>query len=164
METEFEVFYRENYALILKTTRRRLGNQSDAEDATSEVFEIAWRKYQDGLSLSVPWLYVVARNVVGTEYRRASRAQHSRDVADCSARIEFGFDAALEVRQCMAEMAKPDREILFLWYWHDLSGTQAAEHLGCSVSAVWVRLTRARMVLRVILNRNYTKIGRSEKL
>ena len=66
-------FYRANYSLILTTCERRLSDRKAAEDATAEVFRVAWERATAGQELSLPWLYGVARNLVGREYRRTRR-------------------------------------------------------------------------------------------
>jgi len=150
---DFASFYRSHYSLILTTVGRRLNDHSTAEDVTSEVFRVAWSHYQTGGEMTLPWLYTVARNVVGNEYRRSTRsaaltvkaAGHADDVMD-------DRDDDADVRRAMMELREADREILFMAYWEDLSGAEIATILGCKVPTVWVRLNRARSALRAHLD------------
>jgi RNA polymerase sigma-70 factor (ECF subfamily) len=149
-KARFADFYRANYSLILATCMRRLNERAAAEDATSEVFRVAWMRFQDGTEISVPWLYGVARNVVGNAYRGRARNAAIESAAIDALRSEDDpwSDDAQEVRAAMRRLRPTDRELLFMTYWEDLSGAEVAQILRCKVSAVWVRLNRARSALR----------------
>jgi RNA polymerase sigma-70 factor (ECF subfamily) len=149
----FAAIYRESYPLILLTCERRLNDRRAAEDATAEVFRIAWQRHAKGDELTLPWLYRVARNVVGNEYRRSRRAraldQKSRLMAD--PHTDPANDPALQVRAALARLKPRQRELLFMAYWEDLTASEMAHVLGCSIPALWVRLNRARAALRAVL-------------
>jgi RNA polymerase sigma factor (sigma-70 family) len=145
----FADFYRAHYSLILTTCERRLSDRGAAEDATAEVFRLAWERGKAGQELTLPWLYVVARNLVGREYRRTRRTgMRFAEPASTSAGGSASSDRALEVRSALAKLRPAERELLFMAYWEDLSPTEMAEILGCSVPTLWVRLNRARAALR----------------
>jgi RNA polymerase sigma factor (sigma-70 family) len=145
----FAAFYRSNYSLILTTCERRLSDRKAAEDATAEVFRVAWERAVAGQELSLPWLYGVARNVVGREYRRTRRTPTLfMEAAATGVEGSASSDRALEVRAALSRLGPAQRELLFMAYWEDLSPTEMAEILGCSVPTLWVRLNRARGALR----------------
>jgi RNA polymerase sigma factor (sigma-70 family) len=145
----FATFYRANYSLILTTCERRLSDLKSAEDATAEVFRVAWERFRAGQELSLPWLYGVARNIVGREYRRSRRTWQLIEAAALAERAGMPApDRALEVRSAVAQLRRADRELLFMAYWEDLAPIEMAQILGCSVPALWVRLNRARAALR----------------
>ncbi|MEV0758368.1 sigma-70 family RNA polymerase sigma factor, partial [Streptosporangium sp. NPDC050280] len=50
--------------------------------------------------------------------------------------------------QALAGLSEADKEILTLTTWHGLSTTEAAEVLGCTKAAFFVRLHRARRRLQ----------------
>lgn len=149
-EGQFSAFYRANYSLILATVERRLSDHATAEDVTSEVFRVAWAHHADGNTLTLPWLYTVARNVVGNEYRRSARS------AALTAKTKELYsdlhghegDSAADTRRAMMRLKEADREILFMAYWEDLTGAEIAAILDCKVPTVWVRLNRARSALK----------------
>jgi RNA polymerase sigma factor (sigma-70 family) len=130
----FSGFYRAHYSLIMATSERRLADHAAAEDATAEVFRVAWQHYEGGAELTLPWLYVVARNVIGSEYRRRSRMTALVDKVSSdtiTAGIEGGDDeVGAELRAAMLRLKSSDREILFMAYWEDLSGAEIGEILG----------------------------------
>lgn len=141
----FGALYREYYPLILTTCTRRLGSRAAAEDATHEVFRIAWQHSEE--ELTIAWLYATARNVIGNEYRRTGRSDSAH------ARIEPPDDVqdptdALDVRAAMSTLKPADRELLYMAYWEGLSAQEIGSITGVSAPAVWVRLTRARDALR----------------
>jgi len=146
----FSAFYRANYSVILATVTRRLSDRATAEDVTSEVFRVAWAHHVGGDELSLPWLYTVARNVVGNEYRRSGRSAalsaKSEELVDVA--HETDDDSARDTRRAMMRLKEADREILFMAYWEDLSGAEIATILDCRVPTVWVRLNRARAALK----------------
>ena len=146
----FATFYRANYSLILTTCERRLSDRKAAEDATADVFRIAWERSTAGQELSLPWLYGVARNIVGREYRRA---RSTWPLVEATALAEgVGAtalsDRALDLRAAVSKLKLAERELLFMAYWEDLAPVEMAEILGCSVATLWVRLNRARASLR----------------
>ena len=145
----FAEFYRANYSLILTTCERRLSDRRAAEDAAAEVFRVAWERAKAGHELTLPWLYVVARNLVGREYRRARRVPTQFLEADVRGTDgSASSDRALEVRAALAQLKPAERELLFMAYWEDLTPEEMAEILGCRVPTLWVRLNRARNALR----------------
>jgi RNA polymerase sigma-70 factor (ECF subfamily) len=145
----FAEFYRETYSLILTTCERRLSDRKAAEDATAEAFRVAWERAKAGKELTLPWLYVVARNLVGREYRRNRRTPtHFLAAADTEIEGSASSDRALEVRAALSRLKPAERELLFMAYWEDLTPDEMARILGCSVPTLWVRLNRARTALR----------------
>lgn len=151
----FAVVYREWYPLILTTCERRLGDLAAAEDAAAEVFRIAWQRFAD-VEPTLPWVYGIARNVVGTEYRRTTRlaALVQRSEGESLIAAQLPDDPrSLEVRLALAHLRPADRELLFMTYWEDLAPAEVADILGIPVASVWMRLTRARAALRKQLDR-----------
>ena len=155
MPDGFVAFYDRHYRLVLTVAQQRLGGLSDAEDVTAEVFRIAWAHYQESGEITLPWVYQALRNVIGSEYRRRSRAPIMLDdlreldwiVAEHGAPHD-----GITMRRELAGLEEADREVLFMTYWEDLSTKEVAEILGCSTSAVRVRLFRARRRLAARLS------------
>ena len=147
---DFGTFYRVHYSMILATVSRRVNDRSTAEDLTSEVFKVAWAHYQSDGDLTLAWLYTVARNVVGNEYRRTLRssALTTKLTGHAFEAVHETDSTTADTRRAMMKLKEADREILFMAYWEDLTGNEIAEILGCKVPTVWVRLNRARAALR----------------
>ncbi|AYF97203.1 RNA polymerase sigma factor [Protaetiibacter intestinalis] len=153
-EQLFREIYREHRSLILTTCERRLSDHHAAEDATAEVFRIAWQKILDGKRVDLPWLYRTARNVVGNEYRRRGRAQALFDKTEELARVT-GIatpERSIETLAALSRLRLDDREILFMAYWEDLSSSEMAAILRLRETTVRMRISRARAALRRVLD------------
>lgn len=151
----FETTYRQHYRLLLTVAHQRLGVWDDAEDAVSAVFRVAWQYCLDGHELTLPWLYQTLRNVIGTEYRRRARAGTLTSLDEISDHCDVLLDpdnASLTVRIAIQQLPEPDRELLYMTYWEDLSGSEISAILGTTPLAVRLRLVRARKRLRTLLD------------
>jgi RNA polymerase sigma factor (sigma-70 family) len=146
----FTALYRTYYRVILSTCTRRLGTPQAAEDATHEVFRIAWQ-HMPKENLDLAWLYTTARNVVGNEYRRTKRFNAAASRLECPDVDPPDLADALDVRTAMRRLRPVDRELLYMAYWEGLTAPEISKVLGVSTPAVWVRLTRAREALRRLL-------------
>jgi RNA polymerase sigma-70 factor (ECF subfamily) len=153
----FEALYRAHYAAIVRFVHRRI-DPASAEEIVAETFAIAWRRLDDIPPDPLPWLYVVARNLLRGERRaaaydrdRVASAAHessracSRDPADAFAER----DAAL---RAFATLSEPDREVLRLVIWEGLDHRSAARALGTSRVAFTMRSSRARRRLAAALS------------
>jgi RNA polymerase sigma-70 factor (ECF subfamily) len=146
----FDAHYREIYRFCV----RRLGTD-DAEDATAEVFAVAWRRIEEiprGVDIR-PWLYGVAHRVVGNHYRsrRRRRGLLNRLMATSGggdATAPTGGDTDTRVLAALGSLSRSDQELLRLSTWDGLSRNEIAYVLGIKENAVDQRLHRARARLR----------------
>lgn len=147
----FRAFYRAHYGLILTVAEQRLDSPEAAEDAVSETFQVAWRRYTGGAELTLPWLYQILRNVIGSEYRRLARSRRAnKRLGDDKMVADPPDDTKIDARAALRQLPERDREVLYMAYWEDLTSEEMAGILGTSRGAVRVRLTRAREKLRMI--------------
>ncbi|MCX5066676.1 sigma-70 family RNA polymerase sigma factor [Micromonospora lupini] len=121
-----------------------------ANDVVSEVFAVAWRRL-DSIRLGEerPWLFGVARRVIATERRQAADwiALHQRLREYPDEHLDDQADGIVERRKvitALGNLSEADREVLWLRYWYDLTGRDAAHAAGCSQAAFAVRLHRAK--------------------
>ncbi|MFI2505154.1 RNA polymerase sigma factor [Streptomyces sp. NPDC018972] len=139
---------------------RLTGEWSTAEDVMSLTFLDAWRLRakldEEGDSLR-PWLLGIATNVTRNTRRaarrhaaavaRLPRDETVRDFADeVAGRLDDAAQLAL-VHTALAELRRPEREVLALCVWSGLDYAAAAEALGVPVGTVRSRLSRARTKL-----------------
>ena len=150
--------YSEHYVAIFKYARRRVV-EDVAYDVAEEVFIVAWRRLSEIPSDPLPWLYGVARNVVANHRRGADRAvrlNHRLMVAasvGAADRSQRGDPAetvteSITLAGAFDRLSPDDQEVLGLVVWEGLDAREASMVLGCSVSAVTMRVTRARRRLR----------------
>jgi RNA polymerase sigma-70 factor (ECF subfamily) len=148
----YENCYQAIYAYVL---RRTTAGHDEVPDIVAEVFVVAWRRRN---VIPEPpegrlWLYGVARHVLRSYERRASRQQRlearlreqaSAGPVDAGARDP----ACLSMREAVARLRPRYREALRLVAWDGLSHTEAAAVLGCSANAVAVAIHRAKAQLK----------------
>jgi RNA polymerase sigma-70 factor (ECF subfamily) len=144
----FERVFRADHAALVAFCFRRLGDHELARDLTADTFRIAWSRWDEPRRSDRAWLFGVARNLIGNEYTRRStrsstplRTAFTGDPSDDGATL--GFDA-VEVHLTLSALPTTYQEALRLTYWDGLSGANAAESLGITTAAFWMRLSRAR--------------------
>lgn len=148
----FTRIYEKHYDEILAYCARRV-SRHEADDATSEVFEVLWRRIDEvPTDASLPWLYAVAHRTLAHTWRTRGRWQRLLDRMGRSADTPFDSTADLVVRreqdrlvgEAVARLAPTDQEILRLAAWEGLTASQCARILDCSVAAAEQRLHRAK--------------------
>ena len=160
--TRFEQLYRDNWQALFAYARRRTENVDVAADVVADVFTVAWRRADDipdGPQARL-WLFGVARRTVANSARGESRrgrlhARLTAAVAEASidpAEVVASADVVARVRAAVRALPPNDRELLLLVAWDGLSPTDAAAVLGIAPSLARVRLRRARIRLRRLLD------------
>jgi RNA polymerase sigma-70 factor (ECF subfamily) len=156
----FERVYEAHAERVLAYALRRVP-PDDAREVVSEAFLVAWRRLDEIPGHALPWLLVVARNIILNQQRsgRRRRALGSRLEADLSRRATGGSDPADEVgiRQAviaaLRRLPPIEREALILSAWDKLNHREAALVAGCTPGTFAVRLHRARKRLTKELER-----------
>jgi RNA polymerase sigma factor (sigma-70 family) len=131
--------YREDVTLYV---RRRV-SADVVEDIVAETFLVCWRKLDEVPRQPLPWLYAVARKTLANHYR----ATAGRNLPALAVQAEDAFlpiERDDTLASAFGRMSEPDREVLRLVAWEQLSLGAAARVLGCSQVACRVRLHRAK--------------------
>ncbi len=140
------------HAVRVQAYALRHTDPDTAQDVLSETFLVAWRRIDDVPSSALPWLLVVARNLV----RAARRAQRRRRELteelvqlEAAAPLPDGAPEALATERDallrgLAALTEREREAVLLVAWDGLAPADAAEVAGCTTAAFHVRLHRAR--------------------
>jgi RNA polymerase sigma-70 factor (ECF subfamily) len=152
IDASFTLMFERHYNEVLAYCARR-GVRSEADDATAEVFAVAWRRIDEiDWETARPWLYGIARGVMSNRFRSlkrqgrlttkvASLAPPSGDSPDVVV-VRRAEDA--EVVGVLELLKSSDREVLMLAAWEELTAPQIAVVLGISTSAAEQRLHRAK--------------------
>ncbi|MFE4794390.1 RNA polymerase sigma factor [Streptomyces sp. NPDC056708] len=155
-EQRFTDLYQQHYSAVDAYVRRRI--QADhAPDVLAEVFLVVWRRLDElPANAALPWLYGVARHTLANAYRSDERRLRLAESLAAQPGKEFGDQADAIVQRMSMSIAfdmlnEPDQEVLRLALWEDLSASQAAKVLRCSVATFQVRLHRSRKRLRQAL-------------
>ncbi len=140
---------------------RMLNNANDAEDAAQETFLRAYAQAKtfrvDHAQRFATWLLsICAHHCIDRLRRRKflwlsleddaleeALASTAPEPDDCALRAED----AREIAQSLERLAPPYRLVIVLKYWHEQSVEEIARTTGDSVSAVKVKLHRARKML-----------------
>ena len=169
-DVDFDALYRSQHRVVLAYCARR-ASRADAWDAASDVFLVAWRRFED-----VPpqeevtaWLIGIAYRVLANQRRSASRSRRlSRRMAIAEGGVSDLADEPLirgeeeaEVTNALSRLRERDQEVLQLSLWEELKPEQIAEILGISRNAVDQRYWRAKKRLSAELDRKSITKGRA---
>ena len=146
--------------LVMGIATRALGNRTDAEDVTQQVFVAAWQSrgtLRPSESALPAWLIGIARHRVADEYARRARATRvsqavaantvpgseveGRDVVD---RL---VDRVL-LREAVEQLTEPRRSVLHLAYVEDRTQEDIAKQLDLPLGTVKSHMRRGLLRLR----------------
>jgi RNA polymerase sigma-70 factor, ECF subfamily len=152
---DFETLYQRHSREVWALAYARWMNADTALDITQEAFLRLWKKQEEGENIVNPraWLLRVARNLAEDHAKSAFRRNGTHPPQTMNG-VQSRGQSPLEslekqethaqVRELLAELSKPDREILTLRYALEYNTDQIAELLGINATAVHMRLSRAR--------------------
>jgi RNA polymerase sigma factor (sigma-70 family) len=151
----FTALYRAHHLRVRDFAQRRVGTDL-AQEVVAETFLVAWRRLDDIPGAAIPWLYRVALYEIANLRRRQAKAVRLHD-ALCEGgpgvaqedEADDVTELARSVALAFANLEPRDQEILRLAAWEQLSSSEGAAVLGCSVPAYRMRLHRARIRLAV---------------
>jgi RNA polymerase sigma-70 factor (ECF subfamily) len=152
---DFEEFFAEHYARVVRSLVLALGHTAEAEDAAQDAFTRALRRWSAVSAMARPgtWVYVVA---VRQLRRRLGRGGRSRNLEGGSSATSVGDPAVILVTADWIEGALdglPARQRLaiVLRFYADLSVADIARAMRCSQGTVKSTLHAALSRLRVDL-------------
>jgi RNA polymerase sigma factor (sigma-70 family) len=155
---------------------RQTANWAAAEDVSSEVFLIAWRRRREVVFSSssdsvLPWLLGVATNYLRNVRRGQGRARAAIERLEGNATEpdftddvigRLGDEAQMAgVLRVIGQLPEHERDVLALCAWSGLEYEDAAIALGVPVGTVRSRLSRARAHVRELLDAGGHELGRS---
>ena len=154
----FEVLYRTHFRRIFNFSIRKLGDPTEAEDVTQEVFTAVFSCLDrfEGKSDLVVWIYGITRNILNNRLRRRGgiRLISLDDMPADATPVDLGPGPCAEARetlervqQAIAELPKDQRRILELRHSRRLAIRKIAEIMNRSEDAVKSSLYRARRAL-----------------
>lgn len=145
-------------------------NRAAAEDAVQEAFVQVLRTIgalRDPAAFR-PWFYRIVVNAAKRSARKAWRLlpidrsdEERSDLGPSPDEVAIGLEETAQVRAAIASLSEPQREILVLRYYTDLSEAEIALALGLPAGTVKSRLHRAREALSARLAREPGAPGRS---
>lgn len=158
LDGEFQGFVTNRWSQLMRTAFLLTGQQHAAEDLVQSSLErtyVSWRKVS---AAGDPDAYV-RRIMINTHARRHRRklkeflslqdAAPVLDTCERGDRMAQADDRAALLR-ALAQLPLRQREAVVLRYWEDLSETQTAEAMGCSVGTVKSNAAKGIAKLRAI--------------
>ncbi|MCS6850385.1 MAG: sigma-70 family RNA polymerase sigma factor [Gemmataceae bacterium] len=155
---EFEALYQRHGREVWATAYARWTNADGALDIVQEAFLRLWREWEAGEVILNPraWLLRVARNLA-EDYVKSSFHRNGTQPPPVLNDVRSTEPMPLEtlerdetfarLRRELEQLSPADREILTLRYALGYNAAEIAETLGIQVSAVHMRLSRARQRL-----------------
>lgn len=156
-----ERHHRGLYALAV----RMLGSRTEAEDAVQETFAKAYRHladYDPSFRLST-WLYRIALNTCRDQLKSPRRKERPGGLASfdtlgadeaplADAEIDR-LKRAARLHAAIGHLTPSQREVIVLKDLQDLSYQEIREITGAPITALKIRVVRARARLRTLLER-----------
>jgi RNA polymerase sigma-70 factor, ECF subfamily len=156
----FTRLYDQHVDRIYRHVLYRIGNRTDAEDVTQQVFFQAWRaiaRYERRSTPFVAWLLTIAHNAVVNFYRRA-RATNPIDVeppmvgrwGDPDAETTASLDQ-IAVRRAILRLKPDQQQVILLRFVENIDYADIAAVLGKKEGNIRVIQHRALLELRRLL-------------
>lgn len=157
---EFGALFDAHHESIWSFVRRRVSDRAEADDLTSEVFLVAWRRRVDLPPSNEQrlWLFGVARNVLNNHRRSLHR---QRRLLDRIRHHEHGKQVQIDdatvgdgaLSEALHRLPDDARDLLMMRAWDGLAVRDIAVLLDCTPNAVSLRLRRARAALEAEMRR-----------
>ena len=142
-----------------------LGNREDAEDAV----HIAFLKLADQLKNLLHksrqdlkrYIVIAIRNTSITIYNQNKKSSErfeaiNDDIPDKDNVIEFDSSQADALQSALTKLPQMYKDILTLYYYMDTPVNDISKLLGISKENVWKRLSRARNMLKALIEESET--------
>lgn len=147
--SELEKLLQENYAPLERFICFKIGNRHDAEDLLQEVCLAATKKFDSLKDKSVfkAWLIGIAKHKCNDYYRKKSAHPFvSLDILPETALVmgRAGITVQSVVRDTLELLPEKEKEILYLYFFLDLSQDEIARRLSVPLGTVKSRLHYAK--------------------
>ena len=158
MEMRFRRLCSEELPYLRGGIFRIVGNAADTDDVIQEALLRAYRRADAfrGEANMRSWVYRIAMNCAFDLLRdRKRRTETGRRYAAETDGQRDGTDEKrlAELERAISELPTPYREAIVWGCLSDLSGSEAAEKLGCSENTLYQRVFKAKRMLKKTMNR-----------
>jgi len=161
----FECLVRRHQISALRTARRFLSDEHEAEDLAQEAFLQVYRKahsYNPAAASFKTWFFTILANLCRNAIKKRRLVYYGEPPEDI---LDAGDpDSAFELReqrralaQAISNLSTNQRLAFILCHYEELSYAEAARALGLSVKAVESLLVRAKRSLREQLSEKWAE-------
>ena len=166
----FQLLYDRYAGRVYSKAITMLHKESEAEDATQEIFTKVFLNLGkfEGQSKFSTWVYSITYNLCIDKIRRGKRSRDlfaSEEAADAPDPVEEVPDEALlsmqldELRYVLGELTEAERTLLLMKYKDGVKIKAIANLLGKNESAVKMQLKRTKEKAKRIHERRYATIA-----
>jgi len=162
------VLYISHYRHVLQICRKFFRQLEDAEDAAAEVFLKLYRvlHQKDEMVPFRPWIsQIAAHHCIDKLRRRKHEKSSSLEEVHVDDLLDHSTPSALSqvirnetegrIRRALAALSEKHRTVLVLRYYNRMSYAQIADALNMPLSAIRIRIFRAKRSLRNNLRRSH---------
>lgn len=146
---EFETLLDAHRGVVERFVRFRLHSMTDADDVLQEVYLTAYQKFSQlkNKDSFKAWMISIARNKCNDYYRRQT-AQLEVPVDQLTEKeLSYGRYGAFEgdaVGETLSLLGDKDQQILYLYFWREVSQSEIAHQLNIPLGTVKSRLYTAK--------------------
>ena len=151
---DFALAYIQNQGRVYGYIATLVPNRSDAEDILQRTSLVMWQKWDqfDSRYGFLPWARGIALNEIRNLLRRSERKNvHLSDtvIAMLAEQVEDEpeLDRVEALEHCLGGLKDQQRELLEKCYLESAGAKTAADSLGISIDAIYMRLHRIRRAL-----------------
>lgn len=155
---QLEELYKKQYKAVYYYMLSLCHNKEQAEDIVSQAFEKALFALDSSVNNYTHWLMRVSKNLWIDQLRKESKVSKVSiddvvisDKEEEIAAIIHKEDSAKELHLVIDELNSVDKEIIILYYFSNVSVGQIAKTMKITKSNVKIRLHRARLKLRKLM-------------
>lgn len=146
---EFENLLQAEQKPVERFVRFRISSKSDADDVLQEVFFTAYQKFPQlkNQESFKAWIISIARNKCNDYFRKHEKTMEiplEETMETTLSYSRFGITETSIVRETLSSLADRDKQILYLFFFCDLSQSEIAEKLHIPIGTVKSRLYTAK--------------------
>lgn len=147
-----EQLVKKYYGDILKYSYRHMFGSSEAEDITQETFVKFFEHFESYKHYGKVknYLYVIAGNLCKNYYKKNQQEIYEPIIEEIFNETEQS-ETKIDLENALKKLQEEYREVLILYYFHDIKQKEIAKILNISLPLVKYRILKGKEQLKTIL-------------